>query len=99
MECGSVEGVGRIFAKSVGTITRWIDRAAMHCKKVNEAMIRNIESMCVQLDELWSYVQNKGDEQWVWNAIDAMTKLLIAFVVSPWDKKGARKLVKRSKNA
>jgi len=97
MECGSVEGVGRIFAKSVGTRTGWIDRAAMHCKKVNEAMIHDIESMCVQLDELWSYVQNKGDEQWVWNAIDAMTKLLIAFVVSPWDKKGARKLVKTLK--
>ena len=69
------------------TITRWTDRAAAHSAKVSEEMIQDIESFCVQLDELWSYVQKKEDEQWVWNAIDAMTKLLIAFVVGPWNKK------------
>lgn len=94
MECGSVEGVSRVFGKSAETITRWADRAAVHCAKISEAMIRDLTAMCVQLDELWSYCQKKKNEQWIFNAIDAMTKLLIAFVVGPWNKKSARKLVK-----
>lgn len=94
MECGSVEGVGRVFGKNVETITRWTDRAAAHCAKVNEAMIKDLETICAQLDELWSYCQKKENEQWIWNAIDAMTKLLIAFVVGPWNKKSAERLVK-----
>lgn len=94
MECGSVEGVARTFSRNVDTVIRCADRAASQCARVNEAMIKNLESICVQLDELWSYCQKKKNEQWVWNAIDAMTKLLIAFVVGPWDKKSAGKLVK-----
>jgi IS1 family transposase len=97
MECGSVDGVARTFGRNISTITRWTDRAALHCESVNQSMICDIESMCVQLDELWSYCQKKENEQWIWNAIDAMTKLLIAFVVGPWTKKSAKKLVKRLK--
>jgi IS1 family transposase len=94
MECGSVEGVSRVFGKSAETITRWTDRTAAHCAKISETVIQDLKTVCVQLNELWSYVQKKDDEQWVFNAIDAMTKLLIAFVVGPWDKKSAKRLVK-----
>lgn len=97
MECGSVEGVARVFGKRPETITRWTDRASLHCAKINETMINGTEAICVQLDELWSYCQKKENEQWIFNAIDAMTKLLIAFFVGPWNKKSARKLVKTLK--
>jgi transposase-like protein len=31
----------------------------------------------VQMDELWSFVDNKGNKQWVWLAIDADTREII----------------------
>ncbi len=31
----------------------------------------------VQMDELWSFVDNKGNKQWVWVAIDADTREII----------------------
>ena len=94
MECGSMEGVARTFSRKISTITRWTDRIAQQCAKVNNALIKNLEVLFVQLDELWSYVQKKENEQWVWNPIDPQTKLMIAFQIGPWTKKTARKLIK-----
>jgi len=35
--------------------------------------------LTVQMDELWSFVDRKGNQQWVWLAMDAETeKLLVA---------------------
>jgi hypothetical protein len=31
----------------------------------------------VQMDELWSFVDNKGNKQWVWLAMDAKTREVI----------------------
>jgi IS1 family transposase len=31
----------------------------------------------VQMDELWSFVDNKGNQQWFWLAIDADTREII----------------------
>ncbi|MDX2097560.1 MAG: IS1 family transposase [Leptolyngbyaceae cyanobacterium bins.59] len=31
----------------------------------------------VQMDELWSFVDDKGNEQWVWLAIDAETREIV----------------------
>lgn len=33
--------------------------------------------LTVQMDELWSFVDNKGNKQWVWLAIDADTREII----------------------
>jgi len=94
MECGSVEGVARTFQRAASTITRWTERIAQQCAKVNNALIKNLEVLFVQLDELWSYVKKKENEQWVWNPIDPQTKLMIAFQIGPWTKKISRKLIK-----
>jgi IS1 family transposase len=46
----------------------------------------------IQCDELWSFVGSKGDEQWVWLAIDAQNRLIVGCYVGPRDKTGARGL-------
>ncbi len=33
--------------------------------------------LTVQMDELWSFVDDKGNKQWVWLAIDADTREVI----------------------
>jgi insertion element IS1 protein InsB len=33
--------------------------------------------LAVQVDELWSFVGNKGNKQWVWLALDAQTRELV----------------------
>jgi len=33
-----------------------------------------------ELDEMWSYVQNKKNQRWLWLAIDHKTRKVVAFV-------------------
>ena len=33
--------------------------------------------LAVQMDELWSFVGNKGNKQWVWLALDAQTREIV----------------------
>lgn len=33
--------------------------------------------LTVQMDELWSFVDHKGDKQWVWLALDAQTREIV----------------------
>ena len=48
-----------------------------------------------QADELWSFVGNKENKQWVWVAIDAHTKQVIAFYVGDRSRQSAQKLWER----
>jgi insertion element IS1 protein InsB len=36
---------------------------------------------CLELDELWSFVQDKRNQCWIWIALCAVTKQVVAFVV------------------
>ncbi|MEG5059175.1 IS1 family transposase [Microcoleus sp. A2-C5] len=35
------------------------------------------ERLNVQMEELWSFVDNKGNQQWVWLALDAQTREIV----------------------
>jgi transposase-like protein len=48
--------------------------------------------LIIQCDELWSYVQNKENQQWVWLAIDLKTKEIVGFYVGDRSQKSAPKL-------
>jgi IS1 family transposase len=48
-----------------------------------------------EADEMWSFVVRKENKQWVWIAIEATTKQLIAFYVGDRLHKSARQLWKR----
>lgn len=46
----------------VETILRWVERAGEHAQAVEEVLIRDFHIDRVELDELWSYVKNKGEK-------------------------------------
>ena len=46
----------------------------------------------VEADELWSFVGNKDNKQWVWIALDVATRQVIAFHVGSRDRDAARQL-------
>lgn len=39
----------------------------------------------LELDELWSFVSNKGNQQWVWVALCRRTRQIVSWVVGPRD--------------
>jgi insertion element IS1 protein InsB len=41
---------------------------------------------------MWSFVGNKGNKQWIWLAIDVLTKEIVGVYIGQRDKDGARGL-------
>jgi insertion element IS1 protein InsB len=52
-------------------------------------MIRRLE---VEADEMSSFVQKKANKQWIWIAMDAKTRQVIAFHVGDRSRKSAKQL-------
>ena len=48
--------------------------------------------MTIECDELWSFVDNKGNKQWVWLALDAATREIVGVHIGERDEAAARKL-------
>ena len=48
--------------------------------------------LTVQMDELWSFVDDKGNKQWVWLAIDADTREVIGCHIGDRSRASARSL-------
>lgn len=46
----------------------------------------------MQADELWSFVAHKGNQVWLWLAIDAETRLIVGVAIGPRDKQTAEDL-------
>ena len=46
----------------------------------------------MQCDELWSFVDHKGNKQWVWLALDAKTREIVGVYIGARDEFAARKL-------
>lgn len=46
----------------------------------------------MQCDELWSFVDNKGNKQWVWLALDVKTREIVGVYIGDRDEQAARKL-------
>jgi len=46
----------------------------------------------MQCDELWSFVDNKGNKQWVWLALDANTREIVGVHIGARDEASACKL-------
>ena len=46
----------------------------------------------MQCDELWSFVDNKNNKQWVWLALDADTREIIGVYIGARDEAAARGL-------
>jgi insertion element IS1 protein InsB len=57
--------------------------------ETDKLLIGCIES---EIDEMWSFVGNKKNKQWIWIAMDARSRQIIAFHVGDRSGESARKL-------
>jgi IS1 family transposase len=54
---------------------------------VHNAEVQAVETEEVSADELWSFVDDKGNEQWVWLALDVETREIVGCHIG--DRSGA----------
>ena len=91
VEGASIRATSRITGVAKGTILRLLADVGDACDQYQDQTLRNLECVRVQCDEIWAFChakernikpQNKSNgvgDMWTWTAIDADTKLIIAW--------------------
>ena len=54
-----------------------------------QAMVVKVEA---EMDEMWSFVQSKKQQRWLWHAIDHRTGAVLAYVLAPHTDAALEKL-------
>lgn len=93
-----MRSVSRIADVSINTVAKLLTDAGAACEAFHNETVRNVASKRVQCDEIWSFCyakqrnvatakaapQEAGD-LWTWTALDADSKLIVAFLVGGRD--------------
>jgi len=110
MNGGGIRDIWRTLKVSPGTILSTLKGIKDKLVPVNEALLnsdaagetgREVEIVCghdggeSELDEQWSYVQNKDEQRWLWHAIDRATKRVLAYALGPRTDDVCRELYER----
>jgi IS1 family transposase len=74
-----ISAASRIFGYHPTTIQRWLERGGGHGERLHErALFRAVVAGHIQLDELVTRVKRDHERVWLWSAIDAASKLIVA---------------------
>src|ERR671919_524486 len=92
----------RGICRAVGVKLKWLLGFLVQCfeslpdhlhvqpvRGTQDVMIQRLE---VEADEMASFVQKKANKQWIWIAMDARTRQVIAFHVGDRSRKSAKRL-------
>ena len=74
-----ISAASRIFGHHHTTISRWLERTGQHSARLQERVFfQAIQTGHIQLDELVTKVKRNAKKLWVWTAITAKSKLIVA---------------------
>jgi IS1 family transposase len=92
----------RGICRAVGVSLTWLLHFMVECfaacpdnlyirppNRPTDVVLRRLEA---EADELWSFVQQKANKQWIWIAMDATTRQVIAFRVGDRSRDSAKEL-------
>lgn len=87
-----MNSTARVAGVSSNTVAKLLDEAGRACEAFHDREVRNVRSKRVQCDEIWSFVHAKAKnvpgakaapegagDCWTWTALDADSKLIIAY--------------------
>ena len=94
----SLRAVTRHTGASINTVTKLLIDAGKACEAFHDQSVRNVTAKRVQCDEIWSFTYAKqrnvaaakaapdhAGDTWTWTALDADSKLIVAFLVGGRD--------------
>ena len=71
----SISATARVTGHARHTIARWLERASTAAKRFNPRMLRDFESIELQVDELCTFIGNKSSATWWCAAIEVCSRL------------------------
>src|SRR6185369_1312691 len=93
-EGSSMRSISRIADVSINTVTKLLEQAGEACLAIHDEHVRGVKASRIQCDEIWSFCYAKqknvaaakdapegAGDVWTWTALDADTKLMVAYFV------------------
>ena len=74
-------GIVRVLQLSAPWVQRYVNRVFKQVSRTLNVSPKTQGPLTVQMDELWSFVDHKGNKQWVWLAMDATTREIIGCAI------------------
>lgn len=91
-ERASLHGLERIFQVSRQTVAHWLRTILRTVPKFKQTVLPAQPGDVLELDELWSFVLNKGQKRWLWIALCRRTRQVVAFTIGDRSEKTCRRL-------
>ncbi|MEM7769301.1 MAG: IS1 family transposase [Cyanobacteria bacterium P01_A01_bin.37] len=85
-------GIARVAQVSDSWVQEYVNTAYAQVAKTATVVPKAKGKLSVQMDELWSFVDNKGNKQWVWLAMDAETREILSCQVGDRSRTSAKQL-------
>ncbi len=98
LERVSLEGVCRIFNVSMPWLLQFINEIIEELPEDLNATVtsnKEVEVAVIELDEQWSYVGNKNNQQWLWLAFHSATRQVLGMHIGKRTKEAAECLLKK----
>jgi insertion element IS1 protein InsB len=90
LHASGVRDTARSLHSCPNTVLRELKKQEMALESVNTSLLRTVNPAEVawdmerageaEMDEMWSFVGNKGNPRWLWHAIDHHTGKVLAYV-------------------
>jgi IS1 family transposase len=85
-------GIARVLQLSERWLQQYVNACYAEVPQPVEVIAKPTSRLVVQMDELWSFVDEKGNKQWVWLAIDGASREIIGCHVGDRSAQSAQAL-------
>ena len=85
-------GIARVLQLSESWLQQYVNAEYAEVPQQAEVVAKTTSRLVVQMDELWSFVDEKGNKQWVWLAMDGASREIIGCHVGDRSAQSAQAL-------
>ena len=82
----SLRGMERVFGVWRGTVLRWLREWVAQLPKLSQTLLPPKPNDVLELDECWSFVQQKFHKRWLWTALCRRTRQIVAYAIGDRSK-------------
>ena len=85
-------GIARVTGVSKKWLQDYVNTLYAKVPQQLEVTLKPPGKLTIECDEAWSFVNSKGNKQWIWLALDAKTKEIVGVYIGDRSRESALKL-------
>ena len=85
-------GIARVVGVSESWLQSYVNAKYEAVPQQVEVSVKKKGRLTIQCDEMWSFVGNKGNKQWIWLDLDIKTREIVGVSVGSRSREGAQGL-------